>query len=194
MERRAIQREQTRDRLIQAVQELIIERGSTAIQMADIARRADVATRTAYNHFSSTDELLGAAMATITDEFAKLAPAPVNAEQIPPKEAFRNLIREWYDELALESDKLEALLSIRNSPELAEALSAARQLRLTRIRDVLVSADEQGLLRLPLEDALAVSYCMTGYASWASLVPQFGLKHDRATLLVTDTLCHAIFK
>lgn len=194
MERRAAEREHTRTRLIQAVQALIMERGSTAIQMADIAQRADVAVRTAYNHFSSTNELLGAAMATITNEFAKIAPAPVHAKHLPPQEALRTLVHDWYDQLRRESDKLETLLSIRDSPELLEALGAARRLRLERIRAVLEAADQEGALRVSLEDALALSYCMTGYASWAALVLQCGVTHEHATRLVSDVLCRSLFK
>lgn len=193
MDRRSVQREQTRARLIGAVHALIIERGSMAVQMAEIAERADVAVRTAYNHFASTDELLGAAMAAITEEFARLAPATPDTVDIPPREAFGVFIHDWYGLFAVEAEKLEAMLAIRDSEELTAALSEARRLRLSRAEEILTRADAQGLLRVPLRDAQAVTYCATGFAAWSALVPQFGLGQDHAVRLMGETLLTALF-
>ncbi|WP_285703166.1 TetR/AcrR family transcriptional regulator [Microtetraspora sp. NBRC 16547] len=193
MDRRAVQREQTRSRLIGAVHALIIERRSTAVQMAEIAERAEVSIRTAYNHFASTGELLGAAMATITEEFAQLQPDAVDTSDTPPREAFRRLIRDWYNLFAVDADKLDAMLAIHDSEELGASLIEARNLRIDRITAILDRADEQGLLRVPLRDAVALTYCATGFASWSALVPQFGLDQDHAIDLMMESLLRTLF-
>ncbi|MFF5108095.1 TetR/AcrR family transcriptional regulator [Streptosporangium sp. NPDC000509] len=193
MDRRSVQREQTRARLITAVHALIIERGSIEVQMAEIAERANVSVRTAYNHFASSDELLGAAMAAITEEFAQLAPDTTDISDTPPRAAFRAFIHDWYGLFAVESDKLEAMMAIRESEDFAAALVEARKLRLDRATDILTRAAEQGLLRVPLRDAQAMTYCATGFASWSALVPQFGLSQEHAVRVMTETLTRALF-
>jgi len=50
-------RDRTRDRLLVAAQELVLERGLPAIAIQDIASRADVAPGTFYNYFRTREEV-----------------------------------------------------------------------------------------------------------------------------------------
>lgn len=55
-----------RQRVLDAAMELAREGGYEAVQMRDVAARADVALGTVYRYFASKDELLGAAWAQWT--------------------------------------------------------------------------------------------------------------------------------
>lgn len=188
MANRAQARENTRQRLMSAATDLMIERGSTDLAIAAVAERADLAVRTVYNHFASLNELLAAAMTAIRDEFAEMAPEPVDEHGQTPASALRVLVGQWFGELARNDARLSALLSIRGSTELERAFEDARQLRLTRVRSVLAMAEARGELRVPLADAVAMAYVATGYQSWVALVRQLGLTTDAAADLVTESV------
>src|SRR3954451_10061115 len=60
---RAVETEERKKRLIDAAVELAAEGGYDAVQMRDVAARAEVALGTLYRHYSSKDQLLLAAWA-----------------------------------------------------------------------------------------------------------------------------------
>jgi AcrR family transcriptional regulator len=68
-----------RGRVIAAALELGAEGGYDAVQMRDVAARADVALGTIYRYFSSKDHVLAAAMQEWTDELRQ------RLTQVPPR-------------------------------------------------------------------------------------------------------------
>src|SRR3954471_309197 len=60
---RAVETEERKKRLIDAAVALATEGGYDAVQMRDVAARAQVALGTLYRHYSSKDQLLLAALA-----------------------------------------------------------------------------------------------------------------------------------
>jgi AcrR family transcriptional regulator len=56
-DRRAAKKAQTRDLVRRVAQELFAERGFDDVTVADIAKRADVAAQTVFNHFATKEEL-----------------------------------------------------------------------------------------------------------------------------------------
>jgi AcrR family transcriptional regulator len=78
---RAAETAQRRRRLIEAAVALAAEGGYDAVQMRDVAARAEVALGTLYRHYSSKDQLLLAAMAAQADALRG------RLEQRPPKGA-----------------------------------------------------------------------------------------------------------
>jgi AcrR family transcriptional regulator len=76
---RAAETAARRRRLIEAAVALAVEGGYDAVQMRDVAARAEVALGTLYRHYSSKDQLLLAAMAAQADTLR------CRLEQRPPK-------------------------------------------------------------------------------------------------------------
>ena len=76
---RAAETAQRRRRLIEAAVGLAAEGGYEAVQMRDVAARAEVALGTLYRHYSSKDQLLLAAMAAQADSLRG------RIEQRPPR-------------------------------------------------------------------------------------------------------------
>ena len=56
-DRRAAKKAQTRELLRTVSQEMFIERGFDAVTIADIAKRADVAVQTVFNHYATKEDL-----------------------------------------------------------------------------------------------------------------------------------------
>ncbi|TDD51820.1 TetR/AcrR family transcriptional regulator [Nonomuraea terrae] len=192
MTKRAQAIEGTRQRLMTAAMDLVMETGGANVPMTAIAERADVSVRTAYNHFASVDALLTAAMAAINEQFASLAPAPVTDHR-SPEGALREFVRRWFQEMARQEDRLAALVMIRDAPELERALTTAREIRLERVRSVLAIAQESGRLRAPLDEAAAVAFVQTSYQSWVALVRQLGLSSEEAADLVSRSVAAFAF-
>src|ERR1700692_402924 len=76
---RAAETAARRRRLIEAAVALAAEGGYDAVQMRDVAARAEVALGTLYRHYSSKDHLLVAAMAAQADVLR------CRLEQRPPR-------------------------------------------------------------------------------------------------------------
>ena len=68
MERRSEENELRRRRLISAAQSVAAEDGLPGLTLQAVAKRADVALRTVYNHFESRDDLISAAMADLAEQ------------------------------------------------------------------------------------------------------------------------------
>jgi len=60
-----------RERAIAAAMELALEGGYDAVQMRDVAQRADIALGTLYRYFSGKDHLLAAALADWVEELER---------------------------------------------------------------------------------------------------------------------------
>ena len=69
---RAAQTAERRERLVAAAIELAREGGYDAVQMRDVAGRADVALGTLYRHYPSKDHLLVAALARQAEQLQRL--------------------------------------------------------------------------------------------------------------------------
>src|SRR5260221_1144664 len=76
---RAAETAARKERLIAAATALAAEGGYDAVQMRDVAARAEVALGTLYRHYSSKDQLLLAAMAAQADRLRG------RIEQRPPR-------------------------------------------------------------------------------------------------------------
>jgi AcrR family transcriptional regulator len=66
--KRAVQKAETRRRIVAAAMDLYQERGVSATTMLDVARRADVAPGTVANHFGSAAALAAEVTAEILGE------------------------------------------------------------------------------------------------------------------------------
>ena len=80
MSKRALAREETRRRIVEATTKLHGENGVLGTSWQDIAREADVSVATVYAHFPSLDELLPACGALVMERVRP--PSPDSAIEI----------------------------------------------------------------------------------------------------------------
>ena len=131
-----------------ALRALVAERGFHGASMAAVARRAGVATGTAYTHYASKDELIVAAYRETKAELGAAAIAQLTPE-MTPHERFREIWIAIHRHLTSQPDDARFLLQVDHSPyrrELHAAVLAAD--------DPLAAAAAEiadALLPLPLE-------------------------------------------
>ena len=137
-------------RIKRALLEMVAEEGFGA-SMASVARRASVATGTAYVHFRSKDELVLATYLDAKEAMSDAAVADINPEA-PPRERFLKLWRNVFEFLAADPAVPRFLVQVDASP-FADAAFAAASSRETRLTQQASAPDLAGLL-IPLPQRL----------------------------------------
>jgi AcrR family transcriptional regulator len=101
---------------MEAAMSLASEGGYEAVQMRDVAERADVALGTVYRYFNSKDHLLAAALVYWMDQLAEvLADAPVRGETAA--ERVENLLERSMRAMSRQPKLVAALLAAMSSLE-----------------------------------------------------------------------------
>ena len=181
----------TRERLLDATVEGLAEVGVEALTMQAIAERADVALRTVYNHFDSKEELVVEAydrLAGATQARYALLP-----EHGSPRARVGWMVDAMYDVLAEQSPGTHAIMRVSGVPQFDHRLHEVRTWRRQAITDVLRPAEEDGTLRVPLEQAVALVFVATAYATWNALVHESGLSQDDAKQLSRRAIDAVLF-
>lgn len=116
-------RELTRQRLFDALGDLLAEQPFDAITMSQIAAHAGVGRTAVYNHFADKESLLLAYMRTTTARFVELLGTALEGED-DPVEQLRIYLRahlELKDRLHLASaTSLRSQVSVENTPHLGD--------------------------------------------------------------------------
>lgn len=109
-----------RGRVIRAAMELAAEGGYDAVQMRDVAARAEVALGTIYRYFTSKDHLLAACQVEWAGEIERrLATRPLRADT--PAERVTEVVARAYRSLEKAPKLTAALLTAISSPDPAVA-------------------------------------------------------------------------
>jgi AcrR family transcriptional regulator len=178
MKTRGQQTAATRQRLLDAAVEGLAEVGVEALTMQSVAERADVALRTVYNHFASKEELIVEAydrLAGATKERYALLPADG-----APRARVGWMVDAMYDVLDEQSPGTHAIMRVSGVPQFDHRLHEVRGWRREAIAAVLRPADDAGELLVPLEQAVALVFVATSYATWNALVHESGLSQSAA--------------
>jgi AcrR family transcriptional regulator len=122
---RAAQTAARRRRLLEAAVELAHEGGYDAVQMRDVAARAEVALGTLYRHYSSKDQLLLAALADQAGTLRnRLAQRPPRGDR--PGDRVADVLRRATRALTREPSITAAMVTALSAPE-SEAAAAKRE-------------------------------------------------------------------
>lgn len=127
----------TRLALLEAAQRLFATRSVEGVSIDDIAREADVAKGSLYNHFDSKEDLAAALFRMVREHVASLLDASID-DQTPPPE---RLVRGSYVILRFAIDHPEtAAALIKLSPELLEDSAPLN----VKAREIIVEGLESG--------------------------------------------------
>lgn len=181
----------TGEQLISAVLQLMLEDGADAVTVGAVAERADVALRTVYNHFSSRDALLEAALERIISEI-EAALAAAGIEEGAPEERIRRFVGAAFGEFDRLGILLTRILSVRGVPHLERRLAELNEWRLARIEDIVAAAEAEGAVRLEAVQANALAGALIGHGSWEALVQIGGLSGKRGGELLGRALANAL--
>lgn len=103
------------DAIREALYALVAEQGLHGATMADLARRAGVATGTIYVHYADKDALIVAAHREVKRDLGRAATAGWDASQ-PPRDRFLSAWRRVHDHLVAHRDRARFLLQLEASP------------------------------------------------------------------------------
>src|SRR4051794_6644019 len=154
-----------RRRLVDAAIEVVGEVGADRLTMEMVAERADTATRTLYNHFSTREQLFAEMNARLLEMFrnAAMLDAATTGE---PAERLRQFVSIFFDNYERQGESLTTLLALNDDTVRAQ-VSEIRRWRRQQLEEVLRPAKNQ--LRLPLAQAVAFAFVMTNHVSWRVL-------------------------
>lgn len=190
METRSEKAALRRQRLIDAAVEVLGEVGADWLTMDVVAQRADAATRTVYNHFSTRQELLAAVQAHLLRAFRDTLQldTPATGE---PAERLRQFVVLLYDMYERQGAALTTMLEL-DEPAIRAQVRDMRIWRRDRLEQILRSSNET--LRLPLREAVGFAFVLTNHGSWRALREEIGLaqgKRSRPPLLGSKQDCSA---
>jgi AcrR family transcriptional regulator len=163
--------EATRERILQAARELVIEHGYAAVSTDQVQRRAGVSRGGLYHHFSGKDALMAAVLEAVERDFAlRLAAAVADAPD--PFTALSTGVQ-WYLDECMRSKELQriGLHEGRKALGWAAWREAIAQYGLAMLAAGLDAAMQAGQLQHADTNALAHMI--------------LALLHEAATLIVT---------
>jgi AcrR family transcriptional regulator len=179
-ERRRAQAEQTRSLILDAAEELFVEKGYTGTSMAAIAGKAGVSPESVYGHFGSKRVLLGGLFRRAV---RGADPVPVPEQAVPRSLASitdqGRQLRLFAADVAPRIERGGPLIGVlacaaRGDAELAGLLAT---LHADRMRNLHVLADAlaaNGPLRLPAEEAVETVWALTSPELYELLVRERG--------------------
>lgn len=137
MSKRALAREETRRRIVEATAKLHGERGVFGTSWQDIAKEADVAVATVYAHFPSLDELLPACGALVMQRVRPPDPdasADVIGDAVDLQERFERIAGELFGFYERGGAHIEVDVRERQLPGMREWESYLQDLVTARVR------------------------------------------------------------
>ncbi len=139
-----------RGRVVQAALELAAEGGYDAVQMRDVATRAQVALGTIYRYFSSKDQLLAAALVEWANELEqKLAQRPPKGDT--PADRVVDVLRRASRAIEREATLTSALVTAIASPDPAVRVhqNEVDEIMAALVADALAGVpDAEGVMRV----------------------------------------------
>jgi AcrR family transcriptional regulator len=183
---RQAQTSATQRRILEAVEELVLEAGPDRVTLKGVSDRSGVALATLYKHFESRTELLAGAHRTLAGEIDAFLEELAVAAAAPgePRAQLRSLLTRCYDALDKGGARLARIPTILGVPEIETAQARAAKRRRAILTDILRPAADAGKLILPLEEAVALGVLATTPGLWGDLIAGGQLTRDQAIDLV----------
>jgi AcrR family transcriptional regulator len=154
-----------------------------------VAERADAATRTVYNHFSTRQEFLGAVQAQLLQPFREALQMNI-PETGDPAERLRMFVAVLFDMYQRQGAALTTLLEF-DQPSVRNQIRDMGAWRRDRLGQILRPAKET--LRLPLTQAVAFAFVMTNHVSWRVLRDELSLTQAKAIDTTVSGLQAGVF-
>jgi AcrR family transcriptional regulator len=174
--RRARNQAVRRKRVIDAAMELAADGGYEAVQMRDVAEKADVALGTLYRYFPSKDQLLVAALgewASTLERRLKQKPPPGDT----PADRVIDVLRRASRALEREPRVTGAMVTALSSPD-TEAADTKNEVYET-LRSIISSAIGDGPVDSPDKVVRVLGYVwFAALVSWVGGMAQAGLMAD----------------
>jgi AcrR family transcriptional regulator len=144
-DRRARKKAHTREQILGVAQGLFAERGFEAVTISDIAKGADVAVQTVFNHFATKEELFFADRAEWVD--AAAAAVRNRPRDMAPLTALRAHLMQtvrWYLDALTNPQTRAMILTLEASPALIAYERELHHESVRRLSEALIEACPEG--------------------------------------------------
>ena len=192
---RQAQTSATQRRILEAVEELVLESGPDRVTLKGVSDRSGVALATVYKHFESRTDLLSGAHRTLAGEIDAFVEELAVAAAVPgePAAQLRNLLTRCYDALDKGGARLARIPTILGVTEIERAQARAGKRRRAILTGILSPAADAGALALSLEEAVALGVLATAPGLWGDLIAGGRLSREQAIDLVWSFLSVNVF-
>lgn len=185
MDRRREDAARTRQRLVDAARDLLLESGFRRLGLDEVAKAADVTRATLYNHFGSKLGLVEALLDRAGLSEGAIAPLP---EEADPIASVDRVVASWAALWAGDRTTFRRLLALAGAdPEAAEVIEQREGWRRAQIAILVGRLMETGRLHQPAR-ALAILTTLTSFATYDQLASDLSHPEAVATL---QALAHA---
>lgn len=156
-------RRATRERIMTAASELMVERGNTDFQMSEVSARCHMSKGALYYHFSDKDELVEAVFEASGDELVSAIEEAVS-QAASAREALESLFSELARRMRTRSPLVLALTVELSSTggELFSAVSGQLSRIVRIIGELLERGKGEGFVRQDVDTSLAAVYLCGG--------------------------------
>lgn len=153
----------TRERIMTAASELMVERGNTDFQMSEVSARCHMSKGALYYHFSDKDELVEAVFEASGDELVSAIEEAVS-QAASAREALESLFSELARRMRTRSPLVLALTVELSSTggELFSAVSGQLSRIVRIIGELLERGKGEGFVRQDVDTSLAAVYLCDG--------------------------------
>lgn len=153
----------TRERIMTAASELMVERGNTDFQMSEVSARCHMSKGALYYHFSDKDELVEAVFEASGDELVSAIEEAVS-QAASAREALESLFSELARRMRTRSPLVLALTVELSSTggELFSAVSGQLSRIVRIIGELLERGKGEGFVRQDVDTSLAAVYLCGG--------------------------------
>lgn len=169
--------QRTRSRIVDAVVELVVERGDAEFTVPDVARASGVSLRTVYRYFPTRQHLVDA-VAMVGDS--------VVATNLPEAELALTDLQPWLEEAWRNLLAREAFIRAQHtSPNGAQI----RRARIPFFRDVtriLLEREAPGMTPAAVDDVVDIILLLVSSSSMLELIDVLEVPLERATRLVSE--------
>lgn len=186
----------TRQRLLQAAEQLFSSQGYDPTSIADIAERSGVSVGTLYHHFDDKRALLLALIEDWSDrelERGRATFGAVRLSGLDVRAAIRAFLAARYRSLREDGGLTLVLLALgERDSEIRSRIARLHQLAAERIRDLIVSLQEQGSVRPdvdPIPAALLIRHAVRGAATEVLVNRLPEADPERVLDALTDMIC-----
>lgn len=175
----------TRRRIVDAARALLCE-GGPQRSVEDVARRADVARATVYQHYGSKLGLVEAVIADL-EERADLAGLTRVVTDTPPADLLAAVLHDGCRYWATDPVLARRILGLTAAdPDAAALVARHDEGRLALLRTVVDRLIGAGLLAVGREEALDVLWLLTGFDAYDGLASARDRPHHQVVTRLTD--------
>ncbi len=179
-------------RILDATVATAADVGLDELTISSVARQADVAERTVYNHFGTRDDLVAAALHDLALQTRAQA-MQISVDEAPAREQISSFVGAFVASYAAQGEGGRVLMAALESPAVADVVREVRTWRRSRIEGFVDEAVREDRLQIGTDEAVTIAYTATAYATFATLCRDVGMSVRDAQSLLRTMVDRSLF-